>query len=67
VPTVVALVGWVYVYVSATWLSIGLSVCWIALGGVAFLAYAKAIRTWPFGPREVREAFAGEVNTEAGS
>lgn len=55
VPTVVALVGWIYVYVSATWLSIGLSVCWIALGSVAFLAFAKAERSWPFGPREVRE------------
>jgi amino acid transporter len=67
VPTVVALVGWVYVYVSATWLSIGLSLCWIALGCVAFLGYAKTEHTWPFGPREIREAFAGEVNTTAGS
>ena len=25
VPTIIALVGWVYIYISATWLSIGLS------------------------------------------
>ncbi|HTH87591.1 APC family permease [Mycobacterium sp.] len=58
VPTLVALVGWVYIYVSATWLSIGLSLCWIAIGCIAFLIYAKAERTWPFGPKEIKEAFA---------
>ena len=57
VPTIIALVGWVYIYVSATWLSIGLSLGWIAIGVIAFLIYAKAERTWPFGPKEVKEAF----------
>ncbi|MDT5334763.1 MAG: hypothetical protein QOD90_268 [Mycobacterium sp.] len=57
VPTIVALVGWVYVYVSATWLSIGLSVGWIVIGCLAFLVYAKAEHTWPFGPKEIRETF----------
>jgi amino acid transporter len=60
-PTIVALVGWVYIYVSASWLSIGLSLGWIAIGAVAYLAYAKAERTWPFGPKEVKEAFVDEV------
>jgi amino acid transporter len=59
VPTVIALVGWVYVYVSATWLSIGLSVCWILIGVIAYLIYARTERTWPFGPKEVREAYSG--------
>jgi amino acid transporter len=57
-PTIIALVGWVYIYISATWLSIGLSLCWIAIGCIAFLVYAKAEHTWPFGPKEVKEAFA---------
>jgi amino acid transporter len=57
-PTLLALVGWVYIYVSATWLSIGLSVGWLVLGGVAYLGYAKAEHTWPFGPKEIKEAFA---------
>jgi amino acid transporter len=61
VPTVIALVGWVYIYVSATWLSIGLSLGWIVIGCIAYLIYAKAEHTWPFGPLEVREAFADEV------
>ncbi|WP_037306370.1 APC family permease [Amycolatopsis orientalis] len=59
IPTVIALLGWVYIYFSATWLSIGLSVAWIALGVAAFLAYAKAERVWPFGPKGIQESFAG--------
>ncbi len=59
VPTIVALAGWIYIYISATWLSIGLSLCWIAIGCVAFLIYAKAERTWPFGPTEIKESFIG--------
>jgi amino acid transporter len=56
-PTIVALIGWVYIYISASWLSIGLSLCWIAIGSIAFLVYAKAEHTWPFGPKEINEAF----------
>jgi hypothetical protein len=26
-------------------------------GAIAFLIYAKAEHTWPFGPKEVKEAF----------
>ncbi|WP_103353509.1 APC family permease [Amycolatopsis sp. CA-128772] len=60
VPTIIALIGWVYIYVSADWLSIGLSVGWIVVGGIAYLVYAKAERTWPFGPKEIKEAFVTE-------
>ncbi|MEU8636192.1 APC family permease [Amycolatopsis sp. NPDC048633] len=63
VPTIVALVGWVYIYVSATWLSIGLSLGWIAVGAIAYLVYAKTENTWPFGPKEIKEAFA-DTETE---
>jgi amino acid transporter len=58
VPTIVALIGWVYIYISASWLSIGLSVCWIGIGAIAYLIYARAEHTWPFGPKEIKEAFA---------
>jgi amino acid transporter len=57
VPTMVALIGWVYIYISASWLSIGLSVCWIGIGAIAYLIYARAEHTWPFGPKEIKEAF----------
>jgi amino acid transporter len=61
-PTIIALVGWVYIYVSASWLSIGLSLGWIAIGAIAYMAYAKAEHTWPFGPKEINEAFVDEVH-----
>jgi amino acid transporter len=61
VPTIIALVGWVYVYISATWLSIGLSLGWIVIGCIAFLVYAKTEDTWPFGPKEINEAFVHEA------
>ncbi|MGW3996823.1 APC family permease [Amycolatopsis sp. NPDC004772] len=60
VPTIIALIGWVYIYKSAEWLSIWLSLGWIAVGAIAYLVYAKAENTWPFGPKEIKEAFATE-------
>jgi amino acid transporter len=57
VPTIVALIGWVYIYISASWLSIGLSLCWMLIGVIAYMIYARAERTWPFGPKEIKEAF----------
>jgi len=60
VPTLVAFVGWVYIYFNAGRLSIGLSLGWIAIGAIAYLGYAKAENTWPFGPKEIKEAFATE-------
>jgi amino acid transporter len=56
-PSIVALVGWVYVYVSATTLSITLSLAWIVAGVVAFLIWAKTRRSWPFAPVEIHEAY----------
>jgi amino acid transporter len=61
-PTIVALVGWVYIYVSASWLSIGLSLGWIAIGAIAYLIYAKAEHTWPFGPKEIKEVYVDEAH-----
>jgi amino acid transporter len=57
VPSIIALVGWVYVYVSATTLSIMLSLAWIVAGVVAFLVWAKVRRSWPFAPVEIHEAY----------
>jgi amino acid transporter len=56
-PAVVACVGWIYVYVSSGLWAILLSLGWIAAGVVAFVVWARVERTWPFGPREVREPF----------
>jgi amino acid transporter len=56
-PSIVALVGWLYIYKSAGTKPILLSLVWLVAGGIAFLIWARAERTWPFGPKEIRESF----------
>jgi amino acid transporter len=60
-PCLVALAGWVYIYKSSDMKSITLSLIWLAVGVVAFLVWARFERTWPFGPKEVREAYLPEA------
>jgi fructoselysine transporter len=62
-PCVVALAGWLAVYAFADVNNPGLhpiewSLAWVAFGGAAFLVWARVERTWPFGGKEIREAFA---------
>jgi amino acid transporter len=64
-PSALALVGWAYVYVSSGTKPILFSLAWIALGVVAFLGWARIERTWPFGPREIREEFLERGAREA--
>jgi amino acid transporter len=57
VPSLLALVGWCYVYASATVQSILLSVGWIVGGVIAFLVWARINRSWPFAPIVVRQTY----------
>ena len=66
-PSVIALVGWLYIYKSAGTKPILLSLAWLAAGGVAFLIWARAERTWPFGPKEIRESFIGDAEQTEGA
>jgi amino acid transporter len=63
VPSVVALAGWIYIYKSAGTKPILLSLIWLVAGALAFLAWARAERTWPFGPKEIREPYVENVAT----
>jgi len=62
VPSVVAAVGWILVYVFADKNAPGLhpielSLAWLAAGIIAFLLWARARHRWPFGPKEVHERY----------
>ena len=57
VPSLIALVGWFYVYYATDRQSQILSTAWIVAGVVAFLIWARVTRVWPFGPKEVQEVF----------
>jgi amino acid transporter len=62
-PSIIATLGWVYVYYSAGLLPILLSLGWVAAGVVAYLLWARYVEhTWPFGPREIMEEYLGRPN-----
>jgi amino acid transporter len=56
VPSIIAVLGWIYVYVSAGFLPIALSLAWIAVGCVCFVIWAKINKAWPFAPVVIDEA-----------
>ena len=59
VPCVIALLGWIYVYFSASAISLILSGLWIVAGLAVFMVWAKVNQSWPFAPVEVRETYLG--------
>jgi amino acid transporter len=63
-PSLIALIGWAYVYYASGWQSILLSLGWLVIGIVSFLIWARVEHIWPFGPKEINEAYlehAGEI------
>jgi len=56
-PSLIALAGWLFIYVQSGSWTIAISLAWIILGVVAFLIWAYFERTWPFGEKEIREEF----------
>jgi amino acid transporter len=60
VPSMLAMAGWIYVFVSATATSLILSTAWVAAGFVAFLIWARVNHAWPFGALEIREQYLDE-------
>jgi amino acid transporter len=56
-PSLLAVVGWGYVYVSSGHTPIVFSIVILAAGVVAFLLWARAEREWPFGPKHINEDF----------
>ena len=57
VPCAIALLGWIYVYVSASATALILSGAWIVAGIVVFGIWARVNRSWPFAPVAIREAY----------
>jgi amino acid transporter len=51
-PCIIAAIGWIYLYASASALSLELSGVWIVAGIIAFLIWAKINTAWPFRSRE---------------
>ena len=64
VPCIIALVGWVYIFISSGWSAIELAIVWTVLGVIAYLIWARYEKVWPFGPKEIREAFLEDQRAE---
>ncbi|KJK59927.1 APC family permease [Saccharothrix sp. ST-888] len=61
-PSILAAIGWLVIYGYADRNSPGFhpiewSLAWVAVGAVAYLAWSRTERIWPFGPKEVREEY----------
>ncbi|HLI97582.1 MAG TPA: amino acid permease, partial [Candidatus Baltobacteraceae bacterium] len=60
-PALIALAGWLYAFAYTGTLAIGAGVGWLLVGLIAFLAMARAQRTWPFLKRAVTTAIIAAV------
>jgi amino acid transporter len=57
VVAVIAASGWLAIYLSLGLRPILLSLGWLGCGAAAFAIWARVERSWPFGPKEIREEF----------
>ncbi|HEX2343349.1 MAG TPA: hypothetical protein VHI98_22960, partial [Vicinamibacterales bacterium] len=53
IPALVALVGWIFVFITSDWRVILLGLGSLALGVVCFLGWSWRSARWPFAPAEV--------------
>ncbi|MFC5910329.1 APC family permease [Streptacidiphilus monticola] len=68
-PSVVAGIGWLVIYGYADKANPGVhpiewSLVWVALGAVAYLIWSRVEKTWPFGPKEIREEYLAAQRAE---
>jgi amino acid transporter len=65
-PLIVAGIGWAVIYGYADKANPGVhpiewSLGWVALGVLAYGAWSKVEKTWPFGPKQIREEYAEDA------
>lgn len=56
-PSLVALIGWAYVFYSSGWSAIELAMGWTAIGIVVFLIWSSRLKQWPFGKKVINEVY----------
>ena len=56
-PSLIALVGWVYIFQASGWPAIRIMLGWTIAGIIAFFVWARVNRLWPFGPKRIYEEF----------
>lgn len=61
IPSILAFIGWGYVFYSSGWSSIGLALIWTVIGIVVFLVWARMHHEWPFNSIKANQAEANET------
>ena len=56
-PSIVAAIGWAFIYYNSDWITIFSSIGLLALGVIVFLIWARVETSWPFAEPEIREEF----------
>ncbi|WAH36060.1 APC family permease [Alicyclobacillus dauci] len=56
-PSILAFIGWAYVFYSSGWPAIRLALVWTVAGIIVFLIWAGRKKEWPFGPKVIREVY----------
>ena len=56
-PSIIAAIGWGYVYYSSGWKTILWSLGLLVIGVLGFLIWAKVEGLWPFAPLQIHEEF----------
>lgn len=64
--SIVALVGWIYIFLTSPYPSVPFAVGWVVLGVVAYLIWAYFEKVWPFRPIEIHEAFIDDQTQSSG-
>ncbi|MCO7174814.1 APC family permease [Sporolactobacillus kofuensis] len=54
-PSILAFIGWAFVFYSSGWSAIGLAVVWTLIGAIIYLFWARAHHDWPFHKPEIVE------------
>jgi amino acid transporter len=68
-PLIVAGIGWAAIYGYADKANPGVhpiewSLGWVALGIISYLIWSKVEKTWPFGPKQIREEYLEDAAAE---
>lgn len=56
IPSIIAFIGWGYVFYSSGWSAIRLAIIWTVIGIGVFLIWAHAHRDWPFNSKKQAKA-----------
>jgi len=63
-PSIIALIGWAYVYYAAGWIVIRWSLYLLGSGVIVFAVWAWIDKIWPFAPVQIHEEFLENQNRE---